>query len=471
MNNPLLNSPLGLGLYTASGIVRYTPEHLIVIDEALLRLVNDEYDKLVICVPPRHGKSELVSLDFVHWYLLTFPEHRIILTSYADNLAQHFGRRARDRFESFPQISNGLHLDESSQSKGDWTLAGHIGGLRATGAGGSITGRGGNILLIDDIIKNREEALSATTQENLWEWFLSTLRTRKEPNGKEIIVGNRWQKNDFIGRYLKQIDGRTRVLVFPAIAKENDSLGRQPGEALFRERYNEEQLATIKREVGSFWWNSLYQQEPGDLEGSLFKRQYIKFFNLIPTQDAVYLEYIDADGTHRIDTKDCLWFATSDLNAEEGKDNDYFVLQIWLHYKGKLFLLDQLRSQVDVLLHEQLFKQFFIKHKKKPKMIGVERVAYQNTLAKSLRRSGLPIINLQPESNKKVRALPAAARLECGDMYFNADLPNREDLIEELCVFPNGDHDDMVDCVSYAVMMMIKYGTGLRISVDRGEKQ
>jgi predicted phage terminase large subunit-like protein len=462
--NPLLRSPLGISIYTGGGM-RTAPPHLIMIDEALIRLVLNQYDKLVVLVPPRHGKSELVSVAFVFWYLMHNPTHRILLSSYGDSLATYFGRKARDLFANYKGITGGLTLDESSQSKGDWNLQGYEGGLRATGAGGAITGRGFNIGIIDDIVKNPEEGLNAKHHDQLWDWFESTFRSRKEPGAKEIVVGHRWQKDDFIGRYLKQAGSeRTKVLTFPAIAMDGDVLGRKPGEALWRERYDEQALMDRKVEVGSYWWSALYQQSPMDVVGNLFKRHFIKYFNLIPADGALYLEY-DEQGIHRINAASCFWFATSDLNADgEGANKDYFVLQTWVYYEGKLFCIDQLRELIGTLQHEEQFIQHHIKWSKRAKIVGVEKVAYQSSLVKRLQRRGLPVVALKPEGNKVIRAIPCAAMMENGKVYFNSSLPDLEGTIDELCEFPNGEHDDRVDCVAYAQSMVTRYAGGLKVS-------
>ena len=204
----------------------------------------------MVFMPPRHGKSEVVSKKFPAWFLGRNPDKEIIISSYAADLAYDFSRIARNTFREWGPKLWGLNLADDSGAVGRWGIQGRRGGLVAAGVGGPITGRGAHVAIIDDPFKNYEESASETVREKVLNWYKSTLRTRLAPGGAIVLVMTRWHEKDLAGELetaMTEEDGEQwEIIELPAIAKENDILGRQPGEPLWPARYPLTELRATK---------------------------------------------------------------------------------------------------------------------------------------------------------------------------------------------------------------------------------
>jgi hypothetical protein len=235
------NSILTPGIFAArvsGGRWRMT-RHLEAIDQAIVdTILGITPSILVIEAPPRHGKSELVSRYLPAWYLGLFPDKRVMLVGYAASFARSWGRKARSLLADHGHDAFGLEVDLSVRAAADWGLTGREGGMVTAGVGGPLTGRGADLLIIDDPIKNAEQAQSASIREDHWDWWQTTASTRIEPGGCAIIIATRWSDHDLSGRLIKAAeegDGcPVRRLRLPAIAEADDPLGRLPGEALWQ---------------------------------------------------------------------------------------------------------------------------------------------------------------------------------------------------------------------------------------------
>ena len=191
-------------------------------------------------------------------------------------------RRARDVLNEYGNSVFGIEVNNKSSAANRWDIQGHTGGMVTAGVGGPITGKGADILIIDDPVKNAEEANSQTYRDKTWEWYQSTAYTRLEPNGSIILIMTRWHEDDLAGRILHQIDQdkgeQWEIINLPAIAEDHDILGRNIGEPLWPGRYDLNELERIKYTTGSYWWSALYQQRPQPPEGGLLKRSWIKYY-------------------------------------------------------------------------------------------------------------------------------------------------------------------------------------------------
>lgn len=250
--------------------------HHKLIASELEAVERGEIDRLMIFMPPRHGKSELASRRFPSWYLGRNPNKQIIAASYNSDLASDFGREVRDIVKT-PEYSRlfDVRLAEDSRAVNRWHTS-QKGVYIAAGVGTAITGRGANIALIDDPFKDRQEADSEVTRETVWKWYTSTLRTRLMPGGAIILIQTRWHEDDLAGRLLKQNKDRWKVLELPAI--ENEDTANES--ALWPEWYDLKTLREIKNDVGQRDWNALFQQRPTVEEGTYFKREWFQRFNL-----------------------------------------------------------------------------------------------------------------------------------------------------------------------------------------------
>lgn len=226
------------------------------------RFISDELDKgdarIIINGPPRHGKSELISVNLPPWYLEHHPDRNVVIASYGNALARDFGQKVRDTLRNNPRV--GIRLREDADAAGNW-LTPEGGGMKTVGVNGPITGRGFDLGIIDDPIKDWKEANSRAYRKALVKWFTGIFEQRCEPNGSIIINMTRWHKRDLTGYLLKNFPGDWIHIKLPAIALPGDWLGRKPGEALCPERFDKEALVKRKMRAG-FAWPSQYQQEP-----------------------------------------------------------------------------------------------------------------------------------------------------------------------------------------------------------------
>ncbi len=260
--------------------------HLAELSIILALAVAGKYPRLIISMPPQHGKSELVSHWFPCWLLDLFPWLHIILASYESDYAAKWGRKVRNTIQA-NQDQLRVQISDDSAAANSWeTTAG--GGMNSTGANGAITGNPAHCFIIDDPVKNREQAESPTYRQKTWEWWTGTARERINPlpwapYGVVILMATRWNLDDLTGRMLaRKVDESDKYAIpwveykLPAIALENDPLGRRPGEALWPEKYPLELLLSIKSDISPYDWESEYQQSPILKSGSLFRREYFQ---------------------------------------------------------------------------------------------------------------------------------------------------------------------------------------------------
>ena len=251
--------------------------HLELLNRHLLDLHAGMTHRLLVSMPPRHGKSYLVSRVFPAWWLGTHPSDRIILCSYEAEFAASWGRQVRDLLDEHGQSLFGVSLKDDSQAAHRFDVAGNRGGMITAGVGGAITGRGANLLIIDDPVKSAEDSQSEAMSKRLWDWYRSTARTRLEPRGAMVIVMTRWHEADLAGRLLADPGGEEWTVVnLPALAEDDDPLDRELGEALWPERFSKEDLEATKRALGSYLWSALYQGRPAPLDGDVFRKSWFE---------------------------------------------------------------------------------------------------------------------------------------------------------------------------------------------------
>ena len=241
------------------------------------RVTRGEIDRLMLFLPPRHGKSELVTVRYATHFLECHPDKNVIIGAYNQTLANKFSRKAR--------AIAGLRLkfNDTRTAVEEWeTEKGGI--FRSVGVGSGVTGQGGNLIIIDDPVKNREEAESQVYRDKVWDWYTDDLYTRAEPNAPIILIMTRWHKDDLAGRILASEDGKNwEVVCLPAEAEPGDPLGRTLGEALCPDRYDLTRLRRIKSVLGRSY-SALYQQRPVPREGGMFKEIWLKLEDVVPAQ-------------------------------------------------------------------------------------------------------------------------------------------------------------------------------------------
>lgn len=308
-------SPASLALAVSPGF--QVPPHIELLDRAIVETVETG-GRLLVAMPPRHGKSEMASRYTPAWYLGRFPSRRVILASYEADYAASWGRKARDLLEEHGRGLFGVGVRQDSHAANRWDIAGHPGGMTTAGVGGAITGRGADLLIIDDPVKSVEEAESDTYRDRAWDWWRGVALTRLEPGGAVILVMTRWHEDDLAGRILQEDGANWRVLCLPALADDTDDdpLGREPGEPLWPERYDAEALARRRQEMGSRLYEAEYQQAPTPASGSIFRREWFRYWR--PLGEGAY----DLGSGRVIHARECRRFATCDLVGRHGPQQD-----------------------------------------------------------------------------------------------------------------------------------------------------
>lgn len=416
--------------------------HKEICDE-LDRFLQDVADKksprLIITMPPRSGKSELVSRRFPAFALGRNPELQIIATSYSSDLSQRFNRdvqRVIDDEKYFGLFPN-TRLSNSrvrTDSRGSYIrtsdlfeIVGHAGAYRSCGVGGGITGQGADILIIDDPIKDRAQAGSKTIRDSIWDWYTSTAYTRLSPGGGVIVMATRWHTDDLIGRLIQRMgEGDTfRIVNYPAIA-EHDELHRKAGEALHPERYPLSTLLQIKKTIGSRDWEALYQQHPVPDGGALFKLEWFRRWtasSLPPEFDHTLMSW--------------------DMTFKDSKNSDYVVGQVWGKKGPNFYLLDQVRGQWDFVKTKEMVR---VLAQKWPRVIRklVEDKANGSAVISELKSTVSGFVPITPTESKEARASSVTPYFEAGNVFIPEDTaaPWVPHYVSELLEFPAGSHDD-----------------------------
>lgn len=439
--------------------------HLDFLNKKLLDVAAGVVTRLAVFMPPRHGKSETISRWFCVWFLLNFPDKRVLLASYEAEFAAQWGQKVRDGFnevaEQFGLRVNPMiaarhaweiqRFDERTQT---WVATG--GGMKTAGIGGPLTGRGGDIVIIDDPVKNAEEAFSPTMREKAWDWYRSTLYTRLEPDARIIIVQTRWHEDDLSGRILNEIGkggDEFEVINFPAIAESSDVLGREPGAALWPQRYDEVALKQIEASVGPYWFAAMYQQQPIPAGKGTFQMQWVGRYR---KANGTYILTKPDGSQHGWPVQSTVIFSTVDLATSLKETADFTVISTWaLTPQSELLLLDVVRERMEGPEHNGLLVNVWLKYK--PTMFYIEQAGFQLTTIQHALRAGLPITPVVPQGDKLQRSLPAAARMKAGFYYFPEGTAF-EDEERELWRFPASPHDDFVDTVSLATLAVMELG-------------
>ncbi|MCI0356126.1 MAG: terminase family protein [Acidobacteria bacterium] len=421
--------------------------HLAYLDTAITQSIDEaaagRLEGLVVSMPPQHGKSELCSRYLPAWYLGRYPDRRVILTSYEADFAASWGRKARDLLEHWGWLF-GVRVHRRSGAANRWDLDGHECGMTAAGVGGPITGKGAHLLIVDDPIKNDEEARSSTFREKQWDWWQSVATTRLRPGALIIVIQTRWNRDDLTGRILKQADEtghNWRVVKFPAVAEEHDVLGRAPDEALWPEVFTPTRLESIKATHSNYYWQALYQQNP-QAEGSAEWPD--SFFG----PDIWFNEWPD--------NWLCKVVALDPSKGTESKFGDYSAFAKIMVSGGVVYVdADPAIRNTSVITDTAIE----IQRRFQPDWFGVEANQFQQLLATDIqlraseRSVMMPLYTIENKVTKLVRIRRLTPLLSQRKMRFKGGSPGARLLVEQLRDFPNGDHDDGPDALEMATRL------------------
>jgi len=433
----------------------------------IAQCVSRGYCGLLISAPPRHGKSKLATIATPLWVLENFPHLYTGVVTYGADLSEDFAREIRDYIQLNPSLLNVRLRDDATRIANFLTTKG--GGLRSVGLKGTITGRGFNVLVIDDYIKEPKEAESATYLEGLWTWYRTVARTRLEPGAVIIIVATRWVRNDLHGRLMKlqEVTGRNfwEYVELPALAtddpKKPDPLGREPGDPLFPERYTKQDILDIKMEVGSRWFESMFQQNPMGDEGAVIDPNDIRIVGATTTSERgnhpLWKDRAHVLGTIRNDPQRFIIGRYWDMaSTKDAGDYTSGALGIWDKARNEFGIWHVARGQwspakveaefAKIANTDQIFPNLLMGMEEEPGSSGKYSVRHFQGILNQANIS----IALKPkraDSSKMLNAQPFLAHIEAEKVWMLEDTWNA-DFIEELSTFPEGIHDDQVDAVS-----------------------
>lgn len=446
------------------------------IANAVRRVEQGESQHLAISMPPRSGKSTLTSLFSPLWILRQHPEWKIVMTSYDGGLTTEWARQIRHFIEDRPQL--GIALARDGGAGGRWsTLEG--GGMYSVGIGGGLTGRGANVLIIDDPVADFAAAHSKRIRDNLWNWYLSVAQTRLEPPYLVMVTMTRWHEDDFVGRLLDpEYEGdpsEWERIVLPAIAdREDDVLGRAIGQPLYSPLLKETESEALdrwddtKRKVGSYTFAAMYQQRPAPAQGAIFNVGWWRYWTTDPSRaDGDRTVYVDPEALAKAE-----WLDSWDFSFKGGEGSDFVVGQRWAQIEANRYLVaqrrgrwsftetieqmqrwgksdDQFQSPYGHLVHRRLF----------------EDAANGAAIADTLKNKIAGLKGVRPRTSKEARARAITPEVESGNVFLPhpSDLGNEwvSDLLDELRNFPHGSHDDQVDAMTQALLFMRSGGKGM----------
>ena len=414
---------------------------------------------------PTHN-SQIASIDFPAWFLGRNPELEIIASSYSASLAVGFSRKVRAQLRSpeYHAIFPKAHLDPDAQSADGWALL-EGGGYVPAGVNGPVTGKGAHVFIIDDPVKNREEAESVVQRTNVLDWYTSTAYTRLAPGGGILLIMTRWHSVDLAGALIEaQKDGgdEWEIISYPAIATEDEEF-RKAGEALHPERYNIENLQRIKRAIisvsGERDWEALYQQAPVSEEGDYFRRSDIKFYKPEDIAD-----------------KPLRYYAAWDFAIGKKERNDYSVgLVVGVDQDDNIYIVDRIRGRFSGYDLVEKILDLYVKWK--PSIVGLEKGMIEMSIGAFLEKRiaerrlwEIYLEELKPgRRDKEARARAIQGRIQQGKVFFPEKEVFTEALIKEMLFFPNGEHDDQVDALAWIGHMLAVF-VGVRDEPEEKKK-
>ena len=429
--------------------------HHVRMAAAFERVARGEIKRLIINMPPRHTKSEFASYLLPAWFLGKFPNKKVIQTAHTAELSVGFGRKVRNLVDQdvYKDIFPGVGLQADSKAAGRWNT--NKGGeYFAIGVGGAVTGKGADLLIIDDPHSEQEAALAATNPEiydKVYEWYTSGPRQRLQPGGAIVIVMTRWGLRDLTGQVVKNSLQRGgdewEVIEFPAILPS--------GNPLWPEFWSLEELSALKEELPNSKWQAQYQQQPTSEEGAIVKREWWKVWEkddpprcdfIIQSWDTAY------ETTNRSDFSACTTWGV--WTTEEGETN--------------IILLDVYKARLEFF---ELKKKVLELHKEyEPDALIVEKKVSGISLYQELRRMGVPVSEFTPsKGNDKITRLNSVSDIIQSGRVWVPNTRWAEELIDEIAAFPAGEHDDLVDATTLA-LARFRSGGFLRLPTDEPDE-
>lgn len=436
-------------------------KHHRILANLLMQIAEGKKDRVCVNIPPRHGKSQLVSIYFPAWFIGKFPNKKVMMVSHTTDLAVDFGRKVRNIVDSpaYKQIFPTVQLASDSKSAGRWNT--NVGGeYYACGIGSSIAGRGADLLLVDDP-HSEQDVINGNFEvfEKAYEWFTYGARTRLMPGGRVAIIQTRWHLDDLTGRVVKDMamnegSDQYEVVEFPAIIETEDKrTGATIQKALWPEFYDLPALLRTKASMPLFQWNAQYQQNPTSEEASVIKREWWKTWEKEEPPPCEYL------------------IMSLDSAAETHTRADFTALTTWGVFNNEeegayhIILLNSIKKRVEFPELKRLAQEEYDEWE--PDAFIVEKKSSGVALYQEMRRMGLPVQEFTPHrgSGDKLARLNSVADIVASGLVWVPQSRWAEELVEEVAAFPFGSHDDLVDSTVMA-LMRFRQGGFIRLPTD-----
>jgi predicted phage terminase large subunit-like protein len=424
---------------------------------AFERVARGEVKRLIINMPPRHTKSEFASYLLPAWFLGKFPHKKVIQTSHTAELAVGFGRKVRNLVDSevYTRIFPGVALQTDSKAAGRWNTN-KGGDYFAIGVGGAVTGKGADILIIDDPHSEQEAALAQVNPEiydKVYEWYTSGPRQRLQPGGAIIIVMTRWSLRDLTGQVIKASAARGgdewEVIEFPAILPS--------GNPLWPEFWSIDELEALHTELPNSKWMAQYQQQPTSDSSAIIKREWWKVW---PHERPPQCDYI---------------LQTWDTAFEKNSRADFSACTTWGifyndedHGQANIILLNSFKERMEwIELKETAFRHY---QDWEPDSVLIEKKATGAPLIYEFRAMGIPVQEYTPsKGNDKISRLNSVSDIIASGKVWVPETRWAEELVDEIASFPSGEHDDLVDATTLA-LMRFRAGGFIRLPSDEPEE-
>ena len=432
--------------------------HHKVVAEAFERVIKGDLKRLIINMPPRHTKSEFASYLLPAWFLGQNPGKKVIQASHTAELSVGFGRKVRNLVDAddFKEVFPELALRADSKAAGRWSTS-QGGEYFAIGVGGAVTGKGADLLIIDDPHSEQDgQSIDASVFDKTYEWYTSGPRQRLQPGGAIIIVMTRWHLRDLTGKIIKSSTQREGVddwelIEFPAIMPS--------GNALWPEFWSEKELLALRNELHSPKWEAQYQQQPTSEGGALVKREWWKRWErelppqcefIIQSWDTAFLK------TRRADFSACTTWGVFYQPDDDGQT------------RPNIILLDAHKERLEFPELKKMAMEFY--NNWDPDACIVEAKAAGTPLVFELRAMGIPVSEYTPSrGNDKVARVNAVADLFASGVVWCPETRFAEMVIEEFAAFPVGEHDDLVDSSTQA-LLRFRQGGFLRLNTDEEDE-
>lgn len=418
------------GRYIHGKFTRYLTKQ---VQEFIQTDTGHAYDILCLSVPPQHSKSTTITETLPSWLLGKNPDARIILVSYNQDLAKSFNARNKDKIREFGKDVFGIEIGDTDNTE-ETSIKGHIGSIISRGIMSGITGKPADYIIIDDPIKNREEADSQTIRDKIWGEWLNSVKSRLGVKAKVIVIQTRWHQQDLIGM---MVDNEPNVtyLNFPVVCEvDEDVLGRKLGDTLFAEMgkdkawWDDFRKSYLTKE-GSRAMVALYYGRPSNAEGGLFKRAW--FLNNL------------YEGTAKVNYK----VISVDATFKDSSKSDFVAIQVWGKRENGLYLIEKHKNRMGFIETLETLNQVVQRHPDYNE-IAIEDKANGSAIIEVMRRKYRAVIPVEPYGSKESRASAISPMVEAGDVHIKSE---HFSLIDEAVDFPNSEHDDEVDAMSQAL--------------------